>query len=266
MQEAAHTVKNEYNGRLPEDYQALLSLKGIGSYTAGAIASIAYGIAVPAVDGNVLRVISRITESTEDISKQSVRKKIEQQLQQIMPSECPGDFNQALMELGAVVCVPNGQAKCEECPVASACLACKHDKVEGIPVKAPKKARTLEDKTVFIIQDGECTAIRKRPEKGLLAGLYELPNVMGHLERKEALSYVESLGLDPLYIEKLPPAKHIFSHIEWRMQAYRIKVSSLKKTQDKEIIFANKKQSGKQYAIPSAFGAYAKYIKEDTTR
>ena len=266
MQEAARTVKNEYNGRLPEDYQALLSLKGIGSYTAGAIASIAYGIAVPAVDGNVLRVISRITESTEDISKQSVRKKIEQQLQQIMPSECPGDFNQALMELGAIVCVPNGQAKCEECPVASACLACRHDKVEGIPVKAPKKARTLEDKTVFIIQDGEYTAIRKRPEKGLLAGLYELPNVMGHLERKEALCYVESLGLDPLYIEKLPPAKHIFSHIEWRMQAYRIKVSSLKKTQDKEIIFANKKQSGKQYAIPSAFGAYAKYIKEDTTR
>lgn len=157
--------KNEYNGRLPEDYQALLSLKGIGSYTAGAIASIAYGIAVPAVDGNVLRVISRITESTEDISKQSVRKKIEQQLQQIMPSECPGDFNQALMELGAIVCVPNGQAKCEECPVASACLACRHDKVEGIPVKAPKKARTLEDKTVFIIQDGEYTAIRKRPEK-----------------------------------------------------------------------------------------------------
>ena len=112
MQEAAQTVKKEYNGRLPEDYQALLSLKGIGSYTAGAIASIAYGINVPAVDGNVLRVISRITESAEDISRQAVRKKIEQQLQEIMPEECPGDFNQALMELGAVVCIPNGKAKC----------------------------------------------------------------------------------------------------------------------------------------------------------
>ena len=264
MQEAALTVKKEYNGRLPEDYQALLSLKGIGSYTAGAIESIAYGISVPAVDGNVLRVISRITESTEDISKQSVRKKIEQQIQKIMPAECPGDFNQALMELGAVICVPNGQAKCEECPVASACLARKHDKVDDIPVKAPKKARTLENKTVFIIQDGEYTAIRKRPEAGLLAGLYELPNIQGHLDREEALSYVEGLGLDPLYIEKLPPAKHIFSHIEWRMQAYRIKVSSLKRTQDKELIFATREQSGKQYAIPSAFGAYAKYIKEET--
>lgn len=264
MQEAAQTVKKEYNGRLPEDYQALLSLKGIGSYTAGAIASIAYGINVPAVDGNVLRVISRITESAEDISRQAVRKKIEQQLQEIMPEKCPGDFNQALMELGAVVCIPNGQAKCGECPVASVCLAYRHDKVDSFPVKAPKKARTLEDRTVFIIQDGECTAIRKRPEKGLLAGLYELPNIQGHLKREEALLYVEKMGLDPLYIEKLPPAKHIFSHIEWRMQAYRIKVSSLKKAQDRELIFADKEQSGKQYAIPSAFGAYAKYIKEET--
>ena len=266
MQEAAQTVKKEYNGRLPEDYQTLLSLKGIGSYTAGAIASIAYGINVPAVDGNVLRVISRITESAEDISRQAVRKKIEQQLQEIMPEECPGDFNQALMELGAVVCIPNGKAKCGECPVASVCLAYRHDKVDSLPVKAPKKARMLEDRTVFIIQDGECTAIRKRPEKGLLAGLYELPNIQGHLKREEALLYVEKMGLDPLYIEKLPPAKHIFSHIEWRMQAYRIKVSSLKKAQDRELIFADKEQSGKQYAIPSAFGAYAKYIKEETTR
>ena len=264
MQEAAQTVKKEYNGRLPEDYQALLSLKGIGSYTAGAIASIAYGINVPAVDGNVLRVISRITESAEDISRQAVRKKIEQQLQEIMPEECPGDFNQALMELGAVVCIPNGKAKCGECPVASVCLAYRHDKVDSLPVKAPKKARMLEDRTVFIIQDGECTAIRKRPEKGLLAGLYELPNIQGHLKREEALLYVEKMGLDPLYIEKLPPAKHIFSHIEWRMQAYRIKVSSLKKAQDRELIFADKEQSGKQYASPSAFGAYAKYIKEET--
>ena len=266
MQEAAITVKDEYNGRLPEDYQALLSLKGIGSYTAGAIASIAYGKKVPAVDGNVLRVISRITESMEDISRQSVRRKIEQQVSQIIPSDCPGDFNQALMELGAVVCVPNGQAKCEECPIAFTCLAHRHDKADMIPVKAPKKARTPDNRTVFIIQDGECTAIRKRPEKGLLAGLYELPNTRGHLKSEEALLYVKELGLDPLYIEKLPPAKHIFSHIEWRMQAYRIKVSSLKTTQDKELIFASKEQSGKQYAIPSAFGAYAKYIKEETTR
>ena len=266
MQTAARTVVCEYEGVLPASYEELLSLKGIGNYTAGAIASIAYQIPVPAVDGNVLRVISRITEDRQDIMKQSVRRQIEENLLGIMPEETPGDFNQALMELGAVICVPNGQAKCAECPIAFTCLAHRHDKADMIPVKAPKKARTQDNRTVFIIQDGECTAIRKRPEKGLLAGLYELPNTQGHLKSEDALLYVKELGLDPLYIEELPPAKHIFSHIEWRMQAYRIKVSSLKTTQDKELIFVSKEQSGKQYAIPSAFGAYAKYIKEETTR
>lgn len=263
MQEAAVTVKKEYHGRLPEDHQALLSLKGIGSYTAGAIASIAYGIAVPAVDGNVLRVISRITESEEDISKQSVRKMIEEKLKQVIPVDHPGDFNQALMELGAVICVPNGQAKCEQCPVAFACLARMHGKVDILPVKASKKERTLEEKTVFVIQDGENTAIRQRPKRGLLAGLYELPNVAGHLDRQEALLYIKELGLEPLYIEKLPPAKHIFSHIEWRMQAYKVRVSSLNETQAKGLLFASRKQSMEQYAIPSAFGAYAGYMKEE---
>ena len=150
MQLAAREMVEKYNGRLPDDFSLLISLKGIGSYTAGAIASIAYGEKVPAVDGNVLRVISRITESTEDISRQSVRRKIEQQVSQIMPSDCPGDFNQALMELGAVICVPNGQAKCAECPIAFTCLAHRHDKADMIPVKAPKKARTQDNRLSLI--------------------------------------------------------------------------------------------------------------------
>ena len=191
MQAAACTVVEEYGGKLPESYEKLMSLKGIGSYTAGAIASIAYGIAVPAVDGNVLRVVSRITESREDIMKQSVRKKMEQTLKEIMPSDCPGDFNQALMELGAVVCVPNGQPKCGECPVQKLCRAHLHDTTEEIPVKAPKKARRIENRTVLVIQDGERTAIQKRPDKGLLAGLYELPNVKGTLSAEEAVKAVE---------------------------------------------------------------------------
>ena len=114
-----------------------------------------------------------------------------------------------------------------------------------------------------MIQDGEYTAIRQRSDKGLLAGLYELPNLSGNLSQEEALEYVRNLGLVPLYIEKLPDAKHIFSHIEWRMQAYRIRVSSLEQTEEKELIFADKEQTGKQYAIPSAFGAYSNYIKEE---
>ena len=262
MQSAAQVVVAEYGGVLPASYDELLALKGIGSYTAGAIASIAYDIPVPAVDGNVLRVFSRITEDRQDIMKQSVRSQVEEKLLGIMPKDAPGDFNQALMELGAVVCVPNGAARCMECPVAALCKAYHHGTVDELPVKAPKKKRTIENKTVLVIQDGECTAIRKRPQEGLLAGLYELPNVEGHLSMDEALQKVKEMNLEPLHIEVLPEAKHIFSHIEWRMIGYRIHVSSLEERKEAPFIFTEKKQSEKQYAIPSAFRAYIKYMKE----
>lgn len=262
MQSAAQVVVAEYGGVLPASYDELLALKGIGSYTAGAIASIAYDIPVPAVDGNVLRVFSRITEDRQDIMKQSVRSQVEEKLLGIMPKDAPGDFNQALMELGAVVCVPNGPARCMECPVAALCKAYHHGTVDELPVKAPKKKRTIENKTVLVIQDGECTAIRKRPQEGLLAGLYELPNVEGHLSMDEALQKVKEMNLEPLHIEVLPEAKHIFSHIEWRMIGYRIRVSSLEEQKESSFIFTEKKQSEKQYAIPSAFRAYIKYMKE----
>ena len=262
MQSAAQVVVAEYGGVLPASYEELLALKGIGSYTAGAIASIAYDIPVPAVDGNVLRVFSRITEDRQDIMKQSVHRQVEEKLLGIMPKEAPGDFNQALMELGAVVCVPNGPARCMECPVAALCKAYHHGTVDEFPVKAPKKKRTIENRTVLVIQDGERTAIHKRPQEGLLAGLYELPNVEGHLSMDEALQKVKEMNLEPLYIETLPEAKHIFSHIEWRMTGYRIRVSSLEERKESSFIFTEKKQSEKQYAIPSAFRAYIKYMKE----
>lgn len=266
MQLAAQTVVSAYGGKLPASYKQLLELKGIGNYTAGAIASIAYQIPVAAVDGNVLRVLSRITEDRQDIMKQSVRRQAEEKLQQVIPQECPGDFNQAMMELGAVVCVPNGPARCEDCPIAKFCLAYQHGTVEELPVKAPKKQRSLENRTVLVIQDGEKTVIQKRPKKGLLAGLYELPNLGGHLSRDEVLAEVERMQLEPLYIEKLPDAKHVFSHIEWRMTGYRIRVASLDTDREMPFIFAEKKQSERQYAIPSAFKAYVKYMKEESEK
>lgn len=265
MQKAAIQVMEEYDGRIPEDFETLLSLKGIGRYTAGAIVSIAYGKKVPAVDGNVLRVYARLTENRGDIMKQSVRKAVENELTERMPKDRPGDFNQAMMELGAVVCVPNGTAKCEECPLGQFCLARKHGTVEELPVKAPKKARTIEQRTVLVIQDGASTAIRKRPDTGLLAGLYELPNVEGHLTKKAALAQVKDMGLEPLRIEALPDAKHIFSHIEWRMCAYRIAVSSLEEAPGEKFLFVDKRESDKKYAIPSAFRAYTRYMKEENS-
>ena len=139
IQKAAVKIMEEYHGKLPADYEVLRSLPGIGNYTAGAVASIAYGIPVPAVDGNVLRVISRITENDEDILKQSVRTRVERELQEVIPPDQPGAFNQALMELGAMVCVPNGQAKCVQCPLADICVANRKQIVDELPKKAPKK-------------------------------------------------------------------------------------------------------------------------------
>lgn len=266
MQITAKEVTERYDGKLPDSYGLLLQLKGIGNYTAGAIASIAYGIPVPAVDGNVLRVISRITESRQDIMKQSVRHQTEELLEEILPKDQPGDFNQALMELGAVVCVPNGTAKCDICPAAFGCMAYRNGTVEELPVKAAKKKRTIEKRTVLVIQDGDKTALQKRPETGLLAGLYELPNTEGHKSREEVLQMVSDLGLEALYIEELTDAKHIFSHIEWQMIGYRIRVAALESNKGQPFIFSEKRQTEKKYAIPSAFRAYVKYMKEETQR
>lgn len=263
MQKAAREVMEQYGGILPADYEKLKRLTGIGNYTAGAIASIAYGIAVPAVDGNVLRVISRVTKSYEDIMKQSLRKKMEQQLLEVMPQDCPGDYNQALMELGAVVCVPNGMAKCEECPLCHLCLARKDDCVMELPVKTAKKPRKIEERTVLVIQDGERVAIRKRANRGLLAGLYELPNLEGHMTEQEVLEYVKERQLDAVRIESLAPAKHIFSHVEWRMIGYRVRVAALEETFANDMIFVDKKETKQKYAIPSAFDAYSGVIKEE---
>ena len=263
MQKAALEIVEKYGGEIPGDYEKILALPGIGSYTAGAIASIAYKIPKPAVDGNVLRVIARLTEEPEDILKQRTRKKIEDMLEKIMPADHPGEFNQSLMELGATVCVPNGPARCEACPVKDFCLAKAHGKVVEYPRKAPKKARRIEEKTVLILQNGQEYAIHKRPAGGLLGGLYELPNLEGYRSREEILAYVESLGLTPLHISGAGEAKHIFSHVEWRMKGYFIKVASTEEKKIGELIFADKKESKGKYPIPSAFSAYRKYIEED---
>lgn len=259
MQIAAQTIMEEYDGKLPADYQKLMKLKGIGSYTAGAIASIAYKIPVPAVDGNVLRVISRVTGDRSDIMKQSVRTEMEQALKGIMPKEEASAFNQALMELGATVCLPNGAPLCEKCPWQEFCEARLKKCWQEIPVKSKAKPRRIEEKTVFIIRDGEKIVLHKRPAKGLLAGMYEFPNTVGHLSEEEALEWVKRQKLVPLRIQRLEDAKHIFSHVEWHMKGYIVRVDEL--TQDKSgMLFVDVKDSEEKYPIPAAFSAYTKYM------
>lgn len=260
MQKAARQIMENYGGEFPRTYEGIAALTGIGSYTAGAIGSFAFGIPKPAVDGNVLRVISRLTGSDADIMKPSVRKSIEEQLEQVMPKEAAGDFNQGLIELGAIICVPNGMAKCERCPLAHLCKAKADNRVMELPVKAKAKARKIEEKTIVIFQDGENTVIKKRPKKGLLAGLYELPNIAGHLTMEEVAAYSKSIGITPIKLKALPAAKHIFSHIEWHMIGYVVWVDELAPISKEDILFVHPAEVQETYPIPAAFEAYMDYI------
>lgn len=256
MQKAAQQIMIDHNGEFPKTYEEIKTLKGIGNYTAGAISSFAYGIPKPAVDGNVLRVITRILADESDIMKQSTKTRIEEALEKVIPGEAASDFNQGLIELGAIVCVPNGEPKCEECPVAAWCKARKEGLTDKIPVKAKAKERRIEKKTILIFRDGEKIAISKRGKKGLLAGLYELQNEPGHMTIEEVTRFSKEIGLMPIHIKELPEAKHIFSHVEWHMIGYEIRVDELEKINKKGLLFIHPEEIKKDYPIPSAFDKY----------
>lgn len=256
MQKAAVTVMTEYGGELPAYYDELLKLSGIGSYTAGAIASIAFGIKVPAVDGNVLRVTKRIAGSFDDITKASVKKELEQDLKEILPDRA-GDFNQALMELGAMVCIPNGKPLCSKCPVNKVCKAYELDITLQIPVKPAKKPRRIEEKTIVLVEYQSKYALHQRENKGLLAGLWEIPNIEGKLSLSEMEDMLAEIGIKEYEIGLLGKAKHIFSHIEWHMLGYQVQI--LQKSfewSDQDIIWVNQKELDEEYALPSAFQVY----------
>lgn len=225
LQKAARQILDRHNGALPADYNALLKLAGIGPYTAGAIASIAFGLPVPAVDGNVLRVFARLQNDRSDIALPETKERVNCLLSQVLRGlSVPGDFNQAIMELGAVVCVPNGPPRCESCPVSAFCAGRKARTMLELPVKSAKKPRRVEPMTVLLLTRDGRFALRQRKKSGLLAGLWELPNLSGHLQGAALTEAVRTLGLEPLRIEPLCPAKHIFTHVEWHMQGYRVTV------------------------------------------
>ncbi len=261
LQKAARVICEKHRGQLPRDYEALLGLPGIGEYTAGAIASIAFDIRVPAVDGNVLRVLSRVCGSYADIADPTVKKEFREALLPVIPRDA-GDFNQALIELGATVCVPNGEARCAHCPLADTCMANREGLASVLPVKSAKKARRVEKKTVLLIRDGDRTALHKRDGRGLLAGLFEFPNTEGHLRDGEVTDFVRSIGFDPLRVRRLEDAVHIFTHIEWHMIAYDVTVTPEfdgMKGADGIFLVPNEALRA-DFAIPSAFSAYTKYL------
>lgn len=259
LNKAAQLVMEQYDGRMPDTYEELLKLPGIGSYTAGAIASIAYGRKAPAVDGNVLRVLSRLQLDDRDIMQQSVKKQVEEELLTAMSDKRPGDCNQALMELGATICLPNGMPKCEKCPWETICLAHREGRELEFPVKSAKKKRIIEEKTVLLIRDENKAALQKRPAKGLLAGMYEFPWLEGKLSKEEVLARVKEAGLSVLHIKPVGESKHIFTHKEWHMTGYAIRVDELSGEKGPEnYLYVERREAKERYPIPSAYAYYLK--------
>lgn len=264
LQRAAVRIMEAYNGRMPDTYEELLTLPGIGSYTAGAIASIAYHRPVPAVDGNVLRVISRIRADERLITDAKVKASVEQELLRIIPDDRPGEFNQAMMEIGACVCIPNGAPHCAECPLEALCMAHALSRELEYPKKAEKKKRLIEEKTILIIRDENKAALRKRSNKGLLAGMYEFPSMEGFKTAEEVTAYLGASGIRTLRIQPLEEARHIFTHKEWHMKGYMVRVDELSPRRPvgeaRDWLFIEPWETQEKYPVPAAFAAYTKYL------
>ena len=247
LQKAARIIAEK--GAFPNTYEDVLALPGIGDYTAGAILSIAFGQAVPAVDGNVLRVMSRITGSEDNILEDKTRKHFRSLMAQLIPQDRPGAFNQAMMDLGATVCLPGGEPLCGKCPARSFCAAHLQGKQKELPVRISKTKRRTEEKTVFLLlQDGK-TALRQRPETGLLAGLWEYPHAEGKLDESAAAAQLVQWSLTSHRWVKQVKFHHIFTHIRWEMVGYVVEVIG---EGDSDWVWCDEQERARR-AVPSAF-------------
>lgn len=250
LKKAAIAIVNDFGGELPSDVCDLRSLPGIGDYTAGAIASIAFGLPQPAVDGNVLRVIMRLCARHDDIMLPATKKAVTEALLSVYPSGRDSRLlTEGMMELGETVCIPNGAPRCEFCPIREFCQGYADGIAEKLPVRNAKKERRIEYRTVLLLHVGEKYALHKRPPQGLLASLWEFPNLEGHILEDSLKDYLSSLGLSAVTISPIGNAKHIFSHVEWHLIGYRVECES----QADAFAWGTSEEIHEQYAIPTAF-------------
>lgn len=258
LQKAARQVTEDFGGAFPDTYEGLLTLSGVGEYTAGAIASIAFGVPVPAVDGNVLRLAARITGSCLDVLDAKNRKAFRNWMAAAMSQERPGAYNQALMDLGATVCLPSGAPLCGDCPAGDFCIARQEGCQARLPVRSPKREKRTEHLTVFLLRRGAAAALRQRPDTGLLAGLWEYPHVPGTLTEAEAARQLQMWGVNPTKWTKKLSARHIFTHVRWEMTGYVVEVNGLGPG---DWLWAEAQQR-ERLAIPSAFEKFTAELKE----
>lgn len=262
LKRAAQKIMTDYRGVFPDSYPAIRSLPGIGDYTAGAIASIAFGLPYPAVDGNVMRVAARIQCSEAPPESPAAKRELRERLLPVLPRDCPGEFNQALMELGATVCLPNGAPLCHRCPLSSLCLANLRGLTAEYPRKFPPVRRSVETRLVFLLfHDGQ-VALRKRPEHGLLAGLWEFPSLAAEPPLDDALarSHLLSWGLTPASLEPAGTGRHLFTHREWLLSGFaaELKEDSLPPGWE----WVTRDQLRRGYALPAAFRCFLPRVTE----
>ena len=252
LQKAAREVCGRYGGRLPRDYEAIRALPGIGEYTAGAICSIAFGLPTPAVDGNVLRVVCRVTGDETPVESPALRRRCRQELAPLYPAGRAGDFTQALMELGAMVCLPGGTPRCEGCPAREFCAAYQSGEPESLPRKTPKKPRRIEQRRVWVVLSPAGVLLHRRPARGLLAGLWELPGA------PEGEPFPLP-GLTPASREAIGSARHIFSHVEWQMAGELWRLDSVPALPE-GWRWADAAALAGEVALPSAFSAFRPFL------
>ncbi|MFZ7101245.1 MAG: A/G-specific adenine glycosylase [Peptococcaceae bacterium] len=249
LQKAAEMILTEYDGRFPDTYEQLLKLPGVGPYTAGAVASICFQEPVPAVDGNVLRIIARIAGISDPVDAPATKKGITDSLARIYPKEQRGDFTQSLMELGATVCLPRGMPKCRICPVAGFCTALQSNSVLLFPVKQGKRSRKIQKITVLVLGCRGALAIRRRGKEGLLAGLWEFPNIDKELDEQQALELAAQWETTPVAVKKTTRRTHVFTHIKWEMTCYYIDCGA----QPVRFTWVDYPVLAQEYALPTAF-------------
>ena len=249
LQKAAQVIMEKHGGVFPRDRGAVRALPGVGDYTAGAVCSICFDLPTPAVDGNVLRVVSRLTADGRCVDEAAVKRAVREALEAVWPDEGSGTLTQALMELGATVCVPNGEPRCAACPAAAFCAAREAGTWQDYPVRAEKRKRRVEEKTVFVLDCKGALALRKRKSAGLLAGLWEFPNVPGRLTAQEALDQAASWGLRPRNVEKMVERTHIFTHVQWDMRCFYLSCAE----QADGFTWADQADLDGVYALPTAF-------------
>ncbi len=256
LQKAAKIVVEEYHSAFPQTMPEILSLPGIGEYTASAISSICFNKKEAAVDGNVLRVFARVHNDFRNIEDSKVKKEIRNTIQKHLPQEA-GKFNQAMMELGETICLPNGEPKCANCPLQKKCLSYQKGTCSHLPIREKKKSTKEEKRTVYLLIYQGKVAIRKREEDALLHNLWEFPNQEGHQNKKEAESFWKEQGYVLSKIEKGPSYTHVFSHKKWNMISYFIEISN---HPNNSYQWLTKEDLEKNYAIPTAFKPFQKEL------